>query len=341
MKLFRHPSHVILLLLFLLALGLYAVSVHGAPAPGDRSDELFSAIVRIKTRVLADARTSATLGTEREGNGIIIDGANHVLTVGYILIEADAVEVTAADGKTAPARVVGYDHATGFGLLQTTVPLAAKPLALGKSADVNESDPVLVAPFGGPNEARLAFVTSRREFAGGWEYLIESAIFTTPPILDWAGSALIDHDGKLVGVGSLLVRNTTKAAEGERALPGNMFIPIDLLKPILADLIATGRAGGAARPWLGLATEEVQGHLLVTRVSPEGPADKAGIRNGDIVVGIGSQAVTSHGDFYRKVWSLGSAGVDVSLKVLQGADLREVKLRSIDRVEYFRVKPTY
>lgn len=305
---------------------------------GKEADAILAAVVKVRMKALTDARTRPFLGGEREGTGIVIDSRGHVLTIGYVVIEADSIEITTAEGKTVPATLAGYDHATGFGLLRPTMPIDVKPVAIGKSGDVGERDPVLIVPYGGRDEAKLAIVASRREFAGNWEYLLDSAIFTTPPILNWAGSALIDRQGKLVGVGSLFVRNTLEA---ERPIPGNMFIPIDLLKPILPDLIDKGRAKGPARPWLGLATEEVQGHLFVSRVSPEGPADKAGVRSGDIVIAVGGQAVGNHADFYRMVWATGPAGSDVPLKVLQGAKLNELSVHSIDRLEYLRTKPTY
>jgi S1-C subfamily serine protease len=208
---------------------------------------------------------------------------------------------------------------------------------MGGADDVAQREAVMFLPAGGRDAASLAYVMSKRKFAASWEYLLDTAIFTSPPTMQWAGAALVSREGKLVGIGSLYVRETLDGAQQ----PGNMFVPIDLLKPILPDLIAKGRRSGPVRPWLGLATEEMHGHLLVTRVSPDGPADKAGIRNGDIVVGVGRDPVTSQEELYRKVWGLGAAGVEVPLKVLQGVDMREMKLRSIDRFQYFKEKPVY
>lgn len=301
-------------------------------------EEMLGAVVQVKMKAVPGARSAPNLGASREGSGVVIDDLGHIVTIGYIVIEAEAIEVTTRDNKTLPATLVGYDHATGFGLLRTGVPLRVKPMPMGRAADLAVREPVMVLPAGGREAASLAYVVSKRKFSASWEYLLESAIFTAPATFKWAGAALVSREGKLVGIGSLLVRETLE--EGSQ-VPGNMFVPIDLLKPILRDLIKRGRRNEPARPWLGLATEELQGHLLVTRVSPEGPADQAGVRGGDIVLGVGADAVKTQEDFYRRVWGLGSAGIDVPLKVLQGADVRDLKLRSIDRFQYFRGKPTY
>lgn len=302
-----------------------------------QADELLGSVVRVRARSLPDARSNATLGSRREGSGVIIDDRGYILTIGYLVIEADAIEVTSAQGKTSPATLAGYDHATGFGLLRAALPLGAKPIDLGTSAGLALREPVLVAPYGGRELVNLAQVVSTRQFSGSWEYLLDSAIFISPPTFAWAGSALISREGKLVGIGSLLVRDSEEAGT---PLPGNMFVPIDLLKPILADLIDKGRVSGPPRPWLGMATEELQGRLFVTRVSPDAPADQAGMRRGDIVIGVGADAVSTQVEFYRKLWALGPAGTEVPLKVLQGASVKEIKLRSIDRMDYFRTKPT-
>jgi S1-C subfamily serine protease len=328
---------------FFVALAALLVSVTSALAqtakPGDAEADrqvaaLLSAVVQVKMRASPDARSSETLGASREGSGVAIDGAGHIVTIGYIVIEPEAIEVMTFEGKSFPAQLVGYDHATGFGLLRTLVPLPnVTPMPLGDSAALALREPLMVLPHGGPSAATLAYLVSKRQFAGSWEYLLDSALFTSPPTLSWAGAALVDRAGRLVGIGSLLVRDSM---EPGTPMPGNMFVPIDLLKPILADLENTGRAKGPPRPWMGLATEEVGGRLLVTRVSPDGPADRAGLRRGDVVVGVGEEPVKTHEQFYRHVWALGPAGTEVPLRVLQGSGLRDVQVKSIDRFEYFR-----
>jgi S1-C subfamily serine protease len=302
------------------------------------AEEMLAAVVRVRMKAIPNARSNATLGSNREGTGVVIDGRGHIVTIGYIVIEAESIEITTRDERTVPATLIGYDHASGFGLLRSGAPLGVKPMPMGQAADLATREPVMVLPAGGREAASLAYVVSKRKFAASWEYLLETAIFTAPPTLQWAGAALVSREGKLVGIGSLYVRETLDAGS---EIPGNMFVPIDLLKPILSDLIEKGRRSGPPRPWLGLATEELHGHLLVTRVSPEGPADMAGIRNGDIVVGVGADPVKSHEDLYRRVWGLGAAGIEVPLKILQGADMREFRLRSIDRFQYFKEKPIY
>ncbi len=313
---------------------LSATLGHAQDKSGEGNPETLSAIVRIKTRILPNARSAETLGTAREGSGVLIRD-NLVLTIGYLVIEADAIEVVSGAGKVVPATLAGYDHASGFGLLRLVAPIEAKPLPLGDASGLAVRDPVMVAAYGGREGLSLAYVVSRRQFSGSWEYLLESAIFTYPPVMNWSGAALIGPKGDLLGIGSLIVADAM--SPGTQS-PGNMFVPIDLLKPILKDLIEKGRAG-PVRPWLGMSTEELRGRLFVSRVSPDGPAARAGLQRGDILIGVGGTEVSSLADFYRKVWARGEAGVDVPLKVLQGTQMRDLSVRTIDRVDYLRTKP--
>jgi S1-C subfamily serine protease len=301
------------------------------------AEETLSAVVRVRTKIVPGARSAANLGLQRDGSGVLVrDG--YVVTIGYLLIEAESVVVTGADGKSVPAIVAGYDHASGFGLLRLLAPLAGKPLPLGDADALAEREAALVASYGGRDGVSLAYVVSRRPFSGSWEYQLDSAIFTYPAVMEWSGAALINVRGELVGIGSLIVND---AAGSGTPSPGNLFVPVNLLRPILDELIAGGRRSGPVRPWLGLNTEEMRGRLFVTRVSPEGPAERAGLRSGDIVVGVGGEDVSSLAELYGKIWSLGAAGVEVPLKVLQGTQVKELTVRSIDRLEYFKQKPTY
>ena len=228
----------------LFAAGLSMFATAPAPAQTTSLEDLVSAVVAIKTFINPDARTTETLGREREGSGIVIDEDGLVLTIGYLMVEAHAAEVTTNAGRAVPANVVGYDHETGFGLLRTIEPLKLKPLGLGKSGAVQEGDPALVASFGGPQMVAPVRVVSKRPFAGSWEYLLDQALYTAPPHPIWSGAALISREGKLIGVGSLIVGDATGGTDKK---PGNMFVPIDLLPPILADLIADGRTSGPAQ----------------------------------------------------------------------------------------------
>ena len=218
-------------------------------------DKLFGAIVKVSTHSVPDARSAESLGNEREGTGVVIGKDGLVLTIGYLIVEADDVQVTDSKGRVLPATVVGYDHASGFGLVRTLVPLDATPVALGDSAKTSEREPVLIASAGGDG-ASFAWIVSKRPFTGNWEYRLDYALFTSPPTADWSGAALIDGDGKLLGIGSLIVREAT---DGDTKLPGNVFVPIDLLKPILADLVRQGHRAGPARPWLGVTADEIAG----------------------------------------------------------------------------------
>lgn len=323
----------------LAAIATLAMAITGSAglAQGTRIEELVSAVVRIKTHVNPEGRTVEGLGREREGSGILIDNDGLVLTIGYLMVEAYAAEVVDNSGRTVPASVVGYDHETGFGLLRTMEPLKLKPMPLGKSADVKERDPVLVASFGGPDMVAGAYVVAKREFAGNWEYMLDEALFTAPPHPAWSGAALINREGKLVGVGSLIVGD---AAGGNDKTPGNMFVPIDRLLPVLGDLISDGRVAGPGRPWLGVNTDELRGRLFVSRVTPGGPAEKAGLKRGDVVVGVNGEPPKNLADFYRKVWAQGAAGTTVAIDVLQDSQVRRVEIKSINRLDHLKLKTT-
>jgi serine protease Do len=297
-------------------------------------EQLRNAIVQVRTKILPNARSLATLGPRREGTGVLVR-EGYVATIGYLVIEAETIEVSTAGGQTVPATLAGYDHASGFGLLKLLAPIPGKPLPLGDSAALAERERAAVA---GADGVQIVGVISRRPFSGSWEYLLDSAIFTYPPVPNWSGAALLNIKGELLGLGSLIVADA--AGTGMQA-PGNMFVPVDLLKPILDDLIARGRASGPVRPWLGVNTEEMRGRLFVTRVSPDGPADRAGLKAGDVLVAVGKEEVKSLADLYRRIWARGAAGVDVPLTVLQGDEVRQVSVRSIDRVEYFRERRSY
>ena len=341
-------------LLLILASLLHAGAIVAAPAAGAQAPagaasvatpegeraaravlEALDAVVRVKVSAVQDARTLRTLGREREGSGIVLSPSGLVLTIGYLILEADSISLTDNNGKTVSASVAAYDHASGFGLIKPSVPLAVKGASLGDSGEVAEFERLIFATHGGKENATLATVASKRRFAGYWEYLIDNAIFTVPPRGDHSGAALINREGKLVGIGSLIVAD---AAVPNRRFPGNMFVPVNLVKPIIAEIAASGRAREAARPWIGLSTQEVEGRLFVIRVQDEGPAAAAGLKTGDIIVAIGGEKVGTLEDFYRLLWSAGQPGTTIRLNVLQGGDLREVDVRSIDRAQFLRAK---
>jgi S1-C subfamily serine protease len=299
-------------------------------------EEAAAAVVAVRTKALDNARSAESLGSERSGSGVLIAPSGLVLTIGYLILEADQVEVTDSLGRSLPASVVAYDHATGFGLLRPIGKLAPKPVRLGSSGTVEQLDRVMVVT-GGEGGVSVATVVSRRPFAGYWEYLIDGAIFTVPPRMDHSGAALINRDGELVGIGSLFVMDAM--TPGER-LPGNMFVPVDLLKPILAEMVETGRQKAGRRPWIGVNTVEDDGRLKVMRVTAGGPAEMAGLKHGDLILSIGGEKVRDLADFYRRLWASGDPGVEVSLTVLQGADLKEVRVRSVYRLDFLRRKPT-
>ncbi|MBM4313013.1 MAG: serine protease [Deltaproteobacteria bacterium] len=307
------------------------------PVCADSSAEgILKSVVKIRATIPKEAESAGTLGTERQGNGVVIDSEGTILTVGYLIREAESIEVTAQGVRSVGARVVGYDFGTGFGLIRAEKKLGVKPIALGKSSAVQTGDSILVAGHGGKDSVQVSRVISRQEFAGYWEYLLDEAIYTLPAFENFSGAALINADGRLVGIGSLF----TQVLVPDWGLVGcNISIPIDLLGPIIDDLRKTGRSAKEQRPWLGINAAETQGRIFITKITSGSPAEKAGMKPGDIVLTVDGKEVGGLSDFYRKVWALGSAGVQVPLGILQGSKIRDIKVHSIDRHQRSLSKP--
>lgn len=330
----------------LLAAALLA-SFPGAAQPVlsfEPQDRAGSAVL-IEARVPPEAVTSAVLGRERRGNGVAIDGAGLILTIGYLILEADEVTVADIRGNKVPATVIGYDWETGFGLVRAVAGLDIAPVELGDSAALATGDPVVALGHPQAGGLRPAVVTDKREFAGHWEYLLDEAVFTAPPHPHFGGMGLLDRDGRLVGIGSLLVADAANhAAQGEavRARPGNMIVPIDILKPILADLIAFGRPQSDPRPWLGVNIVPLGEGLLIRRVQPGSPADRAGLARGDLLLAVEGRSFQGMAGFLRQLWAHGPAGTSVRLDVLrQGEDYARIDIRSADRYAHYRLESTY
>ena len=322
--------------LFATLLGVLLSSPINA-ADWDSVDELLTAVVGIHATVPAQARTAGSLGRERAGSGVLIDSNGLIVTIGYLILEAEQVKIVLPDGELVPAKVLAYDYETGFGLLRATADMNIRPMELGSSTGLTPGEKMLIASYGGSQTVRPAMFTGEREFAGYWEYLLEDTLFTVPPYPRFGGAALITPSGKLIGIGSLAVGD---AIIGEQMVPGNMFLPIDRLKSVLGDLLTDGRSSGPRKPWLGIYTEEVEGGLLVQRVADDGPAMAAGIEPGDIIAAAGGNPVVSMADFYRKVWAQGEPGDMISITVIKGTDVYELAIRSADRYQWLRLQHT-
>jgi len=297
-------------------------------------DDALSAVVGIRALVPEDAFTASVLGTERAGSGVVIREDGLVLTIGYIITEAEQIWVGLADGRALPGHALAYDQETGFGLVQVLGRVGLRPLPLGDWSALELGDSDIAASAGGRGHALEARVVGRHEFAGYWEYLLDEAIFTAPAHPFWGGAALIGSEGELLGIGSLRVEAT---AEGEdEQIPVNMFVPIDLLPPILNDLLSYGRPKRPPRPWLGLYAAEQEGSVLVAGLASGGPADQAGVRLGDRVVGVAGTPVADLATLWRRVWSSGEAGVTVSLDLVRNGASMSASIRSADRASFLK-----
>jgi S1-C subfamily serine protease len=307
-------------------------------APSDRDydydlNAALSAVVGIRTVVPSDAFTAEILGTERTGNGVLIRNDGLVLTIGYLVTEASEVWLSFANGRTLKGDVLGFDQDTGFGLVQTLGRPDLPALSLGDSADAVPGTRVVAAGAGGRDHSVAARVIARQEFAGYWEYLVDEAIFTAPAHPYWGGTALIGPEGNLLGVGSLQLEQAGEDGEG---IPLNMYVPTNLLKPVLEDMLTMGQPNRPPRPWLGLYATEVDNRVVIAGVAGKGPAARAKLKQGDVVVSVGGAKVSGLAGLFRQVWSLGKAGVDVPITVVRNGRPVDLTVTSGDRNRFLK-----
>jgi len=295
-------------------------------------DRAFDSVVLVRAEVPEDAHSAATLGTERSGYGAVIQEDGLVVTIGYLINEASQIWLTTNRGAVVQGYPLAYDQATGFGLVQPLGKMDAPHFERGSSADVNVGDAAFVIGHGGSGHSLKTRLIAKQEFAGYWEYLLDEALFTAPAHPQWGGAALLDAQGNLIGVGSLLVQQEVNG----QPIHVNMFVPIDLLNPIFSAMLKTGRSPHPARPWLGMSTQDPGGQLVVARISQEGPASRAGVQVGDMVLSVGSTRVHSLPELFRTVWGLGPAGVDVPLTLSRGGDVIRITVKSGDRHDFLR-----
>jgi S1-C subfamily serine protease len=304
------------------------------PRAGDYSfdlDRVLSSVVGLHSIIPADAFSADSLGTERAGNGVVIDDGL-VLTIGYLITEAETVWLHLGDGRVVEGHALGIDSVTGFGLVQALGRLDLEPLPLGSSAEAQIGDRVVVGGAGGRTRSVASRIAAKQEFAGYWEYLLDQAIFTHPAHPNWGGTAMISSRGELIGIGSLQLE---REREG-RPEHVNMVVPIDLLKPVLDDLRKFGRVNKPARPWLGMFSHEIDNRVVVVGISSKGPAARAELKAGDVILAVKGEKISSQTQFYRKLWALGPAGVDVPLTVYHEGVTFDVVLTSTDRAKLLK-----
>ncbi|MBX9607908.1 MAG: S1C family serine protease [Gammaproteobacteria bacterium] len=306
------------------------------PQPGDVAydlDRSLDAVLSLRTRIPDDAFTATILGTERAGHGVVIGERGLVLTIGYLVTEATEVWLVGNNGRAVQGDVVGYDYETGFGLVQALGKLDLPALSLGSARDLRLQQDVIIAGHGGRSHALKARLAAKREFAGYWEYVLDEALYTTPPHPNWGGAALLGADGRLCGIGSLYIDQVQPQIAGQ---DGNMSVPVDLLESVLPDLMRYGRSMKPPRPWLGMFVSEVDQQLAVAGVYDGAPAGRANLRTGDVILEVGGAPVTTLANLFRGVWAQGSAGTTVMLTVLREGRSIEVPVRSVDRATFWR-----
>lgn len=324
-----------LLLVFCACLSVLAPALAADSSEGMRSalatlERANAAVVGLEVTAIEGARSAQTLGRQRSGSGVLIGPDGLILTIGYLIVEADAVQITTHDQKTWPARVVGYDQATGFGLVQSVLPLRGiAPVRMGSVAQSSVGDALVVATGGKEAAMDITYLASKRAFSGYWEYHIEEALFTAPAVGNHSGAPIFNQRGELLGIGSLFVAD----ARGKSPrIPGNMFVPIDLLKPILREMQTTGSTRQSHRPWLGLTCAEQDGRVYIVRVTEGGPAHRDGLRRGDVILAVDGQPVSSLEAFYKRIWARPNADDEIRIALQRGDDVLTIGVRGVDRM---------
>ena len=333
LSVFRHFALLTLLGAFTVASIAATAPAPGAQAMIDALTRANAAVVGVRVNVADDARSAETLGKERAGSGVVIGEDGLILTIGYLMLEAQSIQIVTSDNKTLPAQAVAYDLATGFGLIKPLLPMrGVKPVPLGRLEEVAQGES-LMASIGAQSNGQevdvsMTQLVSKRPFSGYWEYHIEAAAFTSPPIGNHSGAGLFNQRGELIGIGSLFVGD---AMGGNRRLPGNMFVPVDLLRPILAEMQKTGGTKLSHRPWIGLTSSEQGGRVQVVRVNRDSPAKDAGLEAGDFVLAVDGEKISTLEGFYKKLWARAPES-EIKLTVLQGADVKTLVLKAVDRM---------
>ncbi|GJD36136.1 S1C family serine protease [Methylobacterium aerolatum] len=295
-------------------------------------DRAVGAVLALSSRVPEDAFTAETLGTERAGNGVVINETGLVATIGYLVTEAESVWLTTREGRSVPGHVLGFDSVTGFGLVQALGDLGTPFLRLGRSSSLGVGDRAVLAGAGGRSHSVAVEVIARQEFAGYWEYVLDEALFTAPSHPHWGGTALIGPNGDLLGIGSLQLQQGGSGS----ARPINMVVPIDLLRPILDDILTRGRANRPPRPWLGLYATESEEGIVIMGIADGGPAESAGLQGGDVIAGVAGEPVSDLAAFFRAIWALGEAGARVPLTIRRDDRSIQLAVVSGNRDAYLR-----
>jgi S1-C subfamily serine protease len=306
------------------------------PKPEDYGYDLemaLASVVALRATVPADAFTAETLGTERAGNGVIIRRNGLVLTIGYLITEAETIWLTLSDGRSVPGHVLGYDQESGFGLVQALAKLDLPALEFGQSDAISVGERVVVGGAGGRQHSIAARIAAKQEFAGYWEYVLDEAIFTAPAHPNWGGTALIGPSGHLLGIGSLQLQHAVEKGAAQNI---NMMVPIDLLKPILDDLLKFGRRNAPPRPWLGFYATEVENRLVVVGLADRGPAKRADLRTGDVVLAVAGSEVNDLASLFRRIWAQGQAGVEVPITAYRDGETLELRVKSSERDRFLK-----
>jgi S1-C subfamily serine protease len=289
---------------------------------------LTECVVNIQTTVARDHRSVPILGTERMGSGVVVDPAGLILTVNYVVMGGQTVQVSFLRGRRVRAEIVAQDFEIGLALLRIKRQgLTAATLRV--EGELERGEPVVAVASTGAQERRVAggLVTYLGEFEAHWEYLLERGIVSNAANPGFGGGGLFTLTARLAGIVSLnlneLIRNS-------------LSIPVEHYREHERELLRYGRVvSRPRRAWLGVFAHVVEEGIVVAAVVPEGPGDRGGLREGDLIVSLNAEKLESRRDLYVSLWRHGP-GEPLTFEVMRDSSLRRVLVTSGDRAEFFR-----
>jgi S1-C subfamily serine protease len=289
---------------------------------------LLSSVVHIHTEVPSAHPSTRILGDERMGTGTVVDPSGLILTVNYVVMGGETIQVTLARGRALRAEIVAQDFEVGLALLRVKRQgLPAAPVTASES--LTRGDPVFALGSTGPRERRVAggLVTYLGEFEAYWEYLLDRGIVSSAANPGFGGGPLFTLSGKMVGVVSLNLNEIARSS---------LAIPVECYLRNQEEFVRFGRVvSRPQRAWLGVFAHVLEEGVVVAGLVPNGPGARSGIQEGDLIVSLDAREVPTRKDLYLSLWRH-APGEKMTLEVMRDNQVRRLSVTAGDRADFYK-----